>query len=65
MLCIGILLGYKLGIEEVPKNCAQLGQLHLKMGKAVLNITDFSSAQWSDLVDKETEITNKCYESMR
>lgn len=61
---VGIVIGYQLGSDSKPTNCAELGSAYLEIGKKELGITDFGSQEWIQLIDDETKFTNDCYKSI-
>ena len=48
-----------------PKNCGELGQAYMEIGKKRFSITANNSAQWQKLIDEQTKFTNDCYKSMK
>ena len=61
---VGIVIGYQLGSDSKPTNCAKLGGAYLEIGEKELEITDFGSQEWIQLIDDETKFTNDCYKSL-
>lgn len=63
---IGVLLGILTSqfIPRTPKNCAVIGQQYLEMAKRQYNVTNYGSDQWNQLIERETTLTNLCYEKL-
>jgi len=63
---IGVLLGILTNqfIPRTPKNCAVIGQQYLEMAKGQYNVTDYGSDRWNQLIERETALTNLCYEKL-
>ena len=52
-----------MGQDEVPRNCAELGALHLQIGRES-GITSSDTQRWNQLINDETALTNLCYKSI-
>lgn len=61
---LGLVIGLILFNSSVPKNCAELGLLYLEIGKNQLEISDFGSQEWQNLIGAETKMVNDCYNTM-
>jgi len=61
ILVAGGIIGYWLGLDGVPKSCAEIGEQYLRIKRERLGISDYESAAWDRLIEEETDIVNNCY----
>jgi hypothetical protein len=59
------ILGYRLGQQGIPHDCAELGATYLQIGRRTLGITSYNSTLWDHLIDTETTFTNNCFDSLK